>query len=108
MSLIQVLADIASERHRQDVKWGADRHHANGTGRAGDAADARDAQARCEMAFENGFGSWRHILDEEHAEVNAEPDLSKSDPAALRAELIQEAAVAVAWIEDLDRQAAAS
>jgi hypothetical protein len=44
---------------------------------------------------------WVDILEEEVAEAAAE-----SDPAKLRAELVQVAAVAVAWIEAIDRRAA--
>lgn len=45
--------------------------------------------------------AWRHILDEEVAEA-----LAETDPERLRAELVQVAAVAVQWIEALDRRAA--
>lgn len=91
-----VIGDVVDERRRQNTKWGV-QHHSNGTGYPGTAADARDAQARCDAAFRDGIGTWRHILTEEIAEAYAE-----TDRAALRAELIQVAAVAVAWIEDLD------
>jgi len=44
---------------------------------------------------------WCSILTEEFAEAMAETDRAK-----LRAELVQVAAAAVAWIEDLDSRSA--
>jgi malonyl CoA-acyl carrier protein transacylase len=43
--------------------------------------------------------TWEHILTEEHYEAMAE-----EDPTRLREELIQVAAVAVAWVEAIDRR----
>ena len=67
---------------------------------------ARWAKARCKAASQNEGGNgtitYEHILTEEWAEA-----LAESDPAALRAELIQLAAVAVQWVETLDRRGAA-
>lgn len=65
-------------------------------GLLGEAACAR---RDCASAFRVGKGTWRHILQEEVAEAFAE-----LDPAPLREELIQVAAVAVAWIEAIDRR----
>ena len=94
--------DVWRERVRQDEKWGTGRIHPNGTGpgrlkrRVDRAIIARNV---CDASFAGGTGTWRHILDEEVCEAFAE-----EDPEALREELVQVAAVAVAWIESLDRQ----
>ena len=77
--------DIDDELDRQDKMWGADRHMPDGT--------------------------WSRVLGEEVGEVDRAslerefPDGSKTPIQALldqRAELVQVAATAVAWIEDLD------
>lgn len=82
------------ERGRQDDKWGPQSHE-NGT--SASLAQIRElARAECDQAFAMGAGTWRHILDEEIAEANAE---TNSD--ALYVELTQVAAVAVAWMQDL-------
>ncbi len=47
--------------------------------------------------------NWKTILLEEVAEAFAE-----NDPATLRRELVQVAAVAAAWIEAIDRRASAT
>jgi hypothetical protein len=103
------LADVAAERRRQDAKWGP-QNHPDGTGpdvpyRPLPAYDMTEAAVaardRCKA---NGPGedNWRDILTEEIYEAYAE-----DDPQALRAELVQVAAVAVAWIEAIDRRQAA-
>ena len=67
----------------------------------GHVADA--AKKRCRLASRNEGGdgtvSWEQILTEEWAEA-----LAESDPDALRSELIQVAAVAVKWVEAIDRR----
>ncbi|MFE1925833.1 hypothetical protein ACFW91_25080 [Streptomyces asoensis] len=99
-SLTTFLAEVAAERGRQDEKWG-EQHHPDGTGSASQQVAAGAARARCQVAAEQGEVTWRLILAEEHAEAMAE-----SDPAALRAELVQVAAVCAAWIFDLDSRGA--
>lgn len=93
---VRVINDIQAERSRQETLWGVQRH-ANGTGSEADKLEAADAK----MAYDNAVAldrlSWRHILDEEVKEAFAESDWQR-----LRAELVQVAAVAVAWIEDID------
>ena len=92
-----VIASVALERARQDAKWGEPTDRPDGTGgprreRAADAAKNRtDAHAAA------GSLTWQHILAEEVAEAFAE-----SDPVALRAELVQVAAVAVKWVRMID------
>jgi hypothetical protein len=96
-----VFAEVAIERTRQDDRWG-EQNHPDGTGtHAVDTTFSELARVRCEQAFAQGAGTWRLILAEEVGEAFAE-----NDPAALRAELLQVAAVAVAWVEAIDRRAA--
>lgn len=95
-----VLLEIDDERGRQDAKWG-EQNHPDGTG-PGYAPDAKRARERCERAARLGLVSYRDILEEEVYEAFAE-----SDPDLLRVELVQVAAVAVAWIEKLGRERAA-
>lgn len=94
----QVLAEIAQERTRQDAKWG-EQNHPDGTGAPGSAEVADSAREACDRAAEHGVAFWSLILLEEVSEAIAE-----SDPAALRGELVQVAAVAVNWIEAIDRR----
>jgi len=94
--------DVWKERVRQDKKWGTGRILPNATRpRFGGARVqlAKEARYSCDDAFDEGEGTWRHILQEEVCEAFAE-----DDPEELRKELVQVAAVAVAWIESLDRQ----
>lgn len=109
-----VLSEIAAERARQDEKWG-EQNHPDGTkgylgwiGRAFADHAPRDADRmlyrewarfRCEEMHKAGNGTWEHILTEEWAEA-----VATEDPAELRAELVQVAAVAVAWIQAIDRR----
>ncbi|MFY1588974.1 hypothetical protein ACN267_31290 [Micromonospora sp. WMMD734] len=94
-----VLYEIARERSRQDAKWG-EQNHPDGTGRDY-AEDARIARNACQYAALNDRVTWRHILGEEVTEA-----LAETDTAALREELLQVAAVAVAWVEAIDRRTA--
>jgi hypothetical protein len=107
-ALAAVLAAVAAERARQDAQWG-EQNHPDGTGARTASwgalvhaeTAATDARLRCQRAAKVGDLTWRHILNEEVAEAFAE-----GDPAKLRAELVQVAAVAAAWIEAIDRRAA--
>lgn len=93
----RVYSEIGRERAAQDAKWG-EQNHPDGTGRPGDGFQAEMAREICKA---NGPGedNWRDILTEEVHEAYAE-----TDPARLRAELVQVAAVVVAWIEAIDRR----
>jgi hypothetical protein len=90
---------VDAERQRQLAKWGA-QSHPDGTGRPGDRENADYMRAICKA---NGPAedNWRDILAEEIAEAFAE-----TDPALLRTELIQCAAVIQAWLHDLDTRTA--
>lgn len=96
----RILAEVQAERVRQDAKWG-EQNHNDGTGNKGQQDYAEQARKWCQAAFGAGYGTWSDVLAEEVAEVNAE-----RDPARLRAELIQVAAVAVAWAAAIDRRTA--
>jgi NTP pyrophosphatase (non-canonical NTP hydrolase) len=74
---MEVFEEIDSERDRQDVKWGG----------------LPGVQRRDDHTY-------AAVLGEEFGEV-CKAWLER-DTAALREELIQTAAVAVAWIEELD------
>lgn len=88
LELGPALSDVVSERAAQDLKWGEQSHD---------------------------HPTWLAILTEEVGEASEEvlnlrfPDASKrpGEPyetlAALRDELVQVAAVAVAWVENIDR-----
>ena len=98
-TLTRVLADVRGERARQDERWGPQNHPDGTSTSLAGVADQR--RADCQRAAAQGEVTWRHILDEEIAELAAE-----EDPALLRAEVIQAAAVLVAWAEALDRREA--
>jgi hypothetical protein len=102
MTLLSVLAEVHQERSRQDAKWG-EQNHPDGTGITPSISryEADVARSECDTAFAEGRGTYKHILLEEVYEA-----LAESDKAKLRTELIQVAAVATAWVEKLDREAA--
>ncbi|MFF1544141.1 NUDIX hydrolase [Streptomyces sp. NPDC058291] len=95
-----ILAEVQAERDRQDAKWG-EQNHPDGTGSVHQREAAGLARMECEDAFAAGYGTWCHVLFEEVREA-----LAESDPAKLRAELVQVAAVATAWIAAIDRRTA--
>jgi hypothetical protein len=97
-AVADVVCEVIEERKRQHAKWG-EQDFANGTG-PDFRASARVRRENCEYAHRHGGLTYLHILDEEVYEAFAE-----SDPVKLRAELIQVAAVAVQWVEKLDREA---
>jgi hypothetical protein len=109
-----VLGEVAGERGRQDDRWGEQNHPDLDQGllhRAGGCTQERMAlrygiptadvaRAACERAFKEGIGTWADILIEEVAEAVG----TMGDVEALRAELVQVAAVAAAQIEAIDRR----
>ena len=112
-STANVMYDVLVERGAQDKKWGQ-QDHPDGTGsderilthtdvnldlRTG-AELARIFKARCQGNSPEE-DNWRDILLEEVFEAFAE-----TDPAELRDELIQVAAVAASWVEAIDRRQA--
>lgn len=95
----RVLEEVSEERARQRAKWG-EQELPDGTGGRRREEERDGAQILCDLRAATGSLAWRHILEEEVAEA-----LAETDPAALRAELLQVAAVAVQWIEAIDRRA---
>jgi hypothetical protein len=95
----RVLQEILAERIAQDTKWG-EQNHPDGTGGPVMRQKADEARAQCQYLAANGGPDWRAVLLEEAYEA-----LAEDDPAKLRAELVQVAAVAVNWIEAIDRRA---
>lgn len=94
---LTVLNDILEERIRQEDKWG-EQHWPDGTDREYIQA-ANCFRDECDSAFKDGSLTWKHILTEEFFEASAEVGW-----ASLRKELIQVAAVCIAWIEDGDQR----
>lgn len=90
--------EIDAERAAQIAKFG-DQRHFDGTGGVDARRLADRARATCQAAAERGIVNWLHILDEEVCEA-----LAETDPAKLRAELLQVAAVCAAWIYDIDQR----
>ena len=94
-----ILLEVARERASQDAQWG-EQNHPDGTSiknkwLADMARQITDDNAK------DGTITWLDIVNEEIGEASAE-----EIPANLRAELIQSAAVLVAWVECIDRREA--
>jgi len=83
---------IRDERDRQIAKWG-EQAHPDGTGGEYYAS----MQYLAKETVDRGSPTWADILQEEVWEA-----LSEIEPGKLRVELIQVAAVCVAWIKDLN------
>jgi len=90
--------DVLAERQRQKKLHGV-QTLPDGTGDSASDAMRSVAQMLCDQATRRGTLTWRDILREEVFEAFAETDRDK-----LREELIQVAAVAVQWIEAIDRE----
>jgi hypothetical protein len=107
--LNSVLKEVQQERERQEARWGEQNHH-DGTGptklflgaRVPEEHSYADIRKRAtDMTDWNskaGRVSYGDIFLEEVFEAMAEKDQDR-----LREELIQCAAVAVAWVEKIDR-----
>jgi hypothetical protein len=93
-----VLIEVARERALQDEKWG-EQNHPNGTSRDEWLKLATVARKRTDSEAVAGKVTFQHILEEEVFEAFAE-----EESIHLRHELIQVAAVAVQWVEALDRK----
>lgn len=101
---IDAARDAIRERAQQDVRWGQSNHPNLPAGVKFPCAffgipTADAARLFCETAFRAGTGSNAHILLEEVSEAIE----AANDPTHLRAELVQVAAVALKWIEQIDR-----
>lgn len=93
-----VLNEVLNERARQEEKWG-EQNHIDGTDVERFGPTATGQKAQVDAAARRGTLTYLQILLEEVYEAAAEVD-----PGKLRAELVQVAAVAVAWVECIDRR----
>lgn len=97
----EVLAEVAEERLRQHHLWGVQDHPMG----SGPNVELFGYEIKDLLGFVSDFNDthnnpyWGTILLEEVLEALAEP----TDSNNLRKELLQVAAVAVAAVEDLDR-----
>ncbi len=98
-----ILGEIAQERDRQDAKWGPQSLPDFDPVRIKHARlhDEAACKAATDRAAKDGTVAWSDVLTEEVAEA-----YGAADEAALREELIQVAATAVAWVEHIDRRSA--
>ncbi len=109
---VDVLTYVLEERKRQDAQWGEQNHPDLLPRCAADdptyvaelykiptAAEAKDA---CDIDARMERTNWTAIAVEELAEVVEQAALG--DRAKTREELVQLAAVCVAWIEAIDRR----
>ncbi|MEV5140344.1 hypothetical protein AB0K71_05955 [Streptomyces syringium] len=108
----QIAAEIDEERARQDARFG-EQNHPNMSGDAERQCDARDMFEEWAQKYRDINAGhfdprdtdrrldWTGILLEEVYET-----LAEADPARIRAELVQVAAVACAWIAAIDRRTA--
>lgn len=106
-----VMQEVIAERARQFARYGTNDDLPDGTGPetrwlgpySGDSAEVVEQRLRDDYEdFEEAVGkpTWLHLIREEVAE-----SFKESDPARLREELIQVAALCVSWVETLDTRA---
>ena len=106
---IRVLVRLLAERRRQVARYGHNRSVTDGTGEdvrwiprhaGGRTSRTIEQEFRLDLETwlsENDHETWVHLVREEIAEAFCE-----TTPARLREELLQSAALIVAWIEQLD------
>lgn len=97
IKVIKVLAEVGNERESQESKWGQ-QNHPSGTGHVGSQFLCKYYRDITDNNAKEGTITWLDILREEVYEAFAE-----TDPVKVREELVQVAAVAVAWVEAIDR-----
>lgn len=99
---MSVLDEVGAEMSRQVAKWGIQNHQSYTHGDVvGGAVTAEIAKKVCDAKSKNGRVSWNDIFLEEVFEARDEAIAGNLDN--LRTELIQCAAVAVSWVESIDR-----
>lgn len=104
--LAGVLVEIAEERARQEELWGEQNHPVLSSSpntfvaRRSHAARADVFKRRNDRRAKESNLAWDDIILEEVYEA-----LAEEDPARIRAELVQAAAVVVNMIQGLDRAA---
>ena len=94
-----IIDDLKIERRAQQNKFGDQAGIPSGTSKVRYHNTLGEFRSSCDRATEKGNLTWRHILLEEVYEA-----LVEETPDKLRAELIQCAAVCIAWIEALDKR----
>lgn len=94
------IRDVQAEMIRQRDLWG-EQNHPSFIGNLSWWLDTEDIRVDNYHAVSAGTLTWELILLEEVAEAMDE----RTDPVRLRQELVQVAAVALSWIECLDRNA---
>jgi len=107
-----ILAEVSAERERQVRKFGvqncpsfrprADRPTTLAAVLVQHGLSTTNLKWECEFAFEDNEGSWAAILLEEVWEAFEAGFLGRTSD--LREELVQVAAVAVAWVDYIDRE----
>jgi hypothetical protein len=90
---LAMMAAVRAERQRQLEKWGVQRH-AHGTGSELAKVLQEQWKAICDANHDAGKDDWLTIAGEEFMEAASETDLRK-----LFDEVVQNAAVFVAWGE---------
>jgi hypothetical protein len=109
MSIQNIFDEIKTERCKQDTKWGEQNHHSvdptiedrGGQRVCQEYEIPSEARAKflCDNAAKYNRCTYAHIAVEELCEaVGASGDIQR------RVELVQLAAVIVAWIECIDRR----
>ena len=107
-----LLDDIERERHRQEQKFPGQVlpaspaqlwPHFDELRAARHLEIPSEARAKqlCDTAAKRGHLTHGEVLSEEHSEAQAAA--ARKDPVALREELVQVAAVAIRWIQAIDR-----
>jgi hypothetical protein len=91
--------EISTERDRQDAKFGEQNHPDGVDTDETSIMIANQWRDMVNQRLADGTVTWMDILFEEAYEAGVE-----ADPAKLRAEVVQIAAVAVAWLECIDRR----
>jgi hypothetical protein len=109
-----VLLEVREERSRQFDRYGSNGDLKDGTGpdkrwleytdpnldmRTGKEIEAAFRSEYVSYEQHTGAPTWMHLVREEVAEAFME-----NDPARLRSELLQVAALAVSWIEKIDER----
>ena len=112
-TMLGIAREFVGERLKQDEKWGPQDHpgldqillnRENGCTpqrmcEEYEIPTENRAKQKCERAFDQGEGTWAHIVLEEFSEV-----VSQFDEEKQREELVQLGACVMAWIESIDRR----
>ena len=103
LAMSKVIAEVIQERQRQHAKWGEQNLESFELSQPLYSQREKLRARRHWNDEHNSDGkplTFKAILEEEFLEV-----ICERDPARLRAELLQVAAVAIQWVEKLDREA---